>query len=345
MVKGDFQRAERLAHRAMREGDASPKLKRQWIQAINQQGKQATALTRARKAIQAHPEDPALHQLYIRLEASAGRPGYGLKLANLALRKWPKSTELKLLRLSLLQELGRTREALSRLRQLRQQEFDNPSVLMAIARFYRSYGRRRAALTVIKHLLILQPENHHARMLWINLIQETAHLDITELLPTLLVAVRNNPNFSFRDAAELLQVLKLTTDPAFASACWEALELLYPLTNRLPEKDQLALFIQAERCNHNHAAHCALSAILTSGPRVPMVASTLFNKTMGTLSDNQSKQLAQRLLKHIPQSQHATLQAQFAQQAEGPPSCANYYSCNPKATAHSFRSSAVSKSS
>ncbi len=316
MVKGDFLRAERLAQRAINEGNTSPKLKRQWIQAINRQGKQPAALNRIRKAVKAHPDDLALHQLHARLEASAGRPSYGLKLANLALRKWPKSIELKLLRLALLQELGRTKEALNRLRELRLQEPDNPSVLMATARFYNDHGHPRAALAVVEYLLIFNPDHHQARLLRLNLIQETSGHSDAELLP-LLDAARNNAAFSFRNAGELLQVIKLTTDPALTPTCQEALERVSKLTHSLPETDQLALFIQAERFNLYPIAHQALSAILTNGPRLPMVASTLFNKAMETLGDHQPEQLTRRLLQHIPKSQQANLQAHFSQHLAG----------------------------
>lgn len=323
MADSDFPLAERLAEQALNNGATSPILRRLWIQATNQQGKLNLALERAREAVQLHPvqrhpSNPSLHQQYAQLLANAGEPQQALEHLGKALKESPGQTGLQLLRLNLLRDTGQTRQALDALRQLRHSDFDNPGVLMAAIRFYQSHGRRRAALATIERLLALQPEHRQARLLRLNLLYETAQeQESATLLPTLLEAAKNQSTLTADDAAELLQAIKFTTASAATPACLEALALLQPLTEALSEVDQLALLTQAERFGCHATAHQALSAILAGGPQKPVVARTLFTKAMETLDSEQAETVAERLLRHIPLHQQASLKGQFAQHTDG----------------------------
>ncbi|WP_300273107.1 tetratricopeptide repeat protein [Halomonas sp.] len=317
LAEGDLPRAERLAGRALREGPTHPVLYRLWIQATQQQGKLAPALNRARQALAAHPDDAALHQLHARLLANAGRPGTALKRLKEAQAQFPEHLGLHLLRFNLLNEMGRTLPALKALRQLRQKDFDNPGVLLAAARFYRSHGRLGAARAVLERLLAIKPEHRQARLMRLDLAREATAGAAESPLPALLARAHELTELTADDAAELLHAIKFTTDPALNASAKEALELLLPLSERLAEGDNLALFNQAVRLGHSEAARRALDTLFNNGPRKPPVARALFTQAMQSLPPHQAEAVAERLLRHIPQAQRPALQAQFAQHTEG----------------------------
>ncbi len=143
--------------------------------------------------------------------------------------------------------------------------------------------------------------------------------DASSSLPELLTQARSNSEFNSADAAELLQSVKLAT-PELVSTCHEAIDFLNGMVDRLTEQDKLALFNQAERFGQAEAAHRALTGILDNGPRNPAVARTLFQKAMATVEPHQTDAVISQLLRHIPKTKQAPLEAEFTLRTEGPQS-------------------------
>lgn len=318
MSDGDPDRVEKLLGHAVRAGSTHPGVWRLWVRSAFNQGRVAVARMRAEQAVKARPRDPEFVVLAAQMQAAAGRPGQALGRLDRVISRWPGDFRPRLLKLNLLQRLGRKAAALRALGELRKRWFDQPAVVMAAAQFYRSHGRIRAAKAVLDYLLVEHPDHQQARIVRLTLDSNLANEGDPSPVSALLTQTANEAELSTVEAVELLQALKLTADPELSPACISALDRLSDITDQLSEHDKLTLFTQAERFGHSAAAHRALDGILNNGPRRVPVALALFRKAMASVGSDQADAVASRLLQYIPKAQKDSLAAEFSLHVDGP---------------------------
>ncbi|WP_187775926.1 glycosyltransferase [Salinicola corii] len=320
MADGEVELAEALLRDAIQTGNPKPDVWHLWIRTAIVQGRIDVAQARSAQAIEARPNAPMLRALDSRIEALAGNPKRALWRINQAIPRWPNNFRLRLQKFQILRDLGRTLPALKALRPLRKRWFDKAEVQMACANFYRAHGRLRAAKSVIDHLLKHHPEHRQARVM--QLMQANTGMETgdkhTSALSALLTRAQNNLEVSSTDAVELLQAVKLTTQPELAVTCRESIEFLANHSSQLTELDKLALLNQAERFGLSVIANQTLAEIMLAGPRTAQVANALFRKALLSIDRHQVDAVSARLLQYIPESKHAFLAAQFALSVEGP---------------------------
>lgn len=314
MENNNPEEGEKLIAQAVRLGQDDPQTLRIWIRSAWRQGKYSTAQRRAKRSLQLQPDDSSLFLLAIQLQAETGRPLQALMRLNKALAKGLSGARPRLLKLELLQRLGRTRPALNVLYKLRHRWPNLEAVSIAAAQFYRAHGRYRAAEKVLNRLLERQPNHRQARVMRRSLVGPLeANLPITSLLER----VKNVVEVSVSDAAELLRAVEVTTAPELAPVCCEAVDVLSDLDGIFKESGLFSLFQQAERFKRHGAAERALRGILTSGPRDVTVARALLRKAITSLESQQHDVAMSRLLLYIPYALHASLEEDFIFWTEG----------------------------
>lgn len=320
MANGEMETAEALIRDAIQTGNPKPEMWHLWIRAAVAQGKIDVAQARSAQALKARPNAPLLRAMDARVEAAAGNPRRALWRINQAIPRWPNNYKLRLQKFQILRDLGRIRQALKALRPLRKRWFDKPEVQMTCANFYRAHGHLRAAESVINHLLTHRPEHRQARVMQLMLANAGSKPGDKHASPLspLLANAQSKAEISSTDAAELLQAIRLATQPELAATCRDAIEFLANRSSQLTEQDKLALLNQAERFGLSVVASQTLAEIMMTGPRTVPVANALFRKALLSIDRHQVDAVSARLLQYIPQSRHAFLAAQFALSVEGP---------------------------